>query len=238
MLEFSYIFILFISYAFVGWLVEVICCSLHDKRFVLNRGFLLGPYCPIYGFAAIVITYFLKKYLSDPLALFIMAVVLCSVLEYTTSWAMEKLFKARWWDYSTKKFNLNGRIALDTSISFGLLGLVMMYGINPFYVSLLNHLPHLVTIIVAITLFIIFLVDVIISVVTITQLRMHSVTIGLKDATGEISKQVKEKLYRERFLFRRLLNAFPKAKSTIKEDLLEKIKKEVKKAKNKKKSSS
>ena len=84
--------------------------KLIEKRKFVNRGFLIGPYCPIYGHGAILITILLQKYIDDPIALFIMGVVVCSILEYLTSYFMEKIFHARWWDYSRYKFNINDSI--------------------------------------------------------------------------------------------------------------------------------
>ena len=90
-------FLLFILYSFLGWCLEVGVKLYDDHRFV-NRGFLIGPYCPIYGFGAIFMSLFLNRYLEDPLVLFIMIVVSCSILEYTTSYVLEKVFHTRWWD--------------------------------------------------------------------------------------------------------------------------------------------
>ena len=126
--------LLFFSYSFIGWLMEVIIKLIQYKR-LINRGFLIGPYCPIYGWGGILISLLLQKYVDDPLALFLFTIFICSILEYYTSYFMEKLFNARWWDYSSKKFNVNGRICLDTMIPFGLLGMLIMYVINPFLIN-------------------------------------------------------------------------------------------------------
>ena len=124
-------FLLFISYSVIGWIMETILKTIEYKKFV-NRGFLIGPYCPIYGCGALLMTFLLQGYVHDPIVLFVFNIIICSILEYSTSYIMEKIFKARWWDYSYTKYNINGRICLDTMIPFGLLGLLMMYVINPF----------------------------------------------------------------------------------------------------------
>lgn len=98
-------FLLFIIYAVIGWCMEVICKLIQYKKFV-DRGFLIGPYCPIYGVGALLITFFLNKYVQDPVVLFVMAVVVCGILEYLTSYFMEKIYHARWWDYSSKNLIL------------------------------------------------------------------------------------------------------------------------------------
>ena len=87
------LFLLFMTYSFIGWLMEVICKLIETKK-IINRGFLIGPYCPIYGWGCLLITMLLNKYVDDPLVLFVMAIIICSILEYVTSYLMEKLFKA------------------------------------------------------------------------------------------------------------------------------------------------
>ena len=91
--------LLFFIYAFLGWIMEVIGKLIQQKKFI-NRGFLIGPYCPIYGHGAILITILLSRYKANPFILFFMAILICSILEYATSYFMEKIFHARWWDYS------------------------------------------------------------------------------------------------------------------------------------------
>ena len=104
-------FLFFIIYSFLGWIIEVILCSIIEKK-IVDRGFLIGPICPIYGCGAVIITLALSSYKDDWIVVFCMAVILAGALEYFTSYAMEKIFHARWWDYSNNKFNINGRICL------------------------------------------------------------------------------------------------------------------------------
>lgn len=212
----------------MGWLCETIACSLKEKRVILNRGFLIGPYCPIYGFGALFMILLLEKYLNDPMVLFVMAVVGASLIEYITSYLMEKLFKARWWDYSDKSFNVNGRICLINSLLFGILGLVVLYGIHPMYHTFLIHLPEPVLIGVALFLLCLFLIDLGISVVIISQIRFNA-SLLLKDSTYIISKQVREILSQNRVLKQRLLNAFPKAEIVNHKKLFATIRKYLKK---------
>ena len=104
--DFRIFFLLFIIYSFSGWFIEVISKLIIDKKFV-NRGFLIGPYCPIYGIGCMTMVILLTRYLDDIFTLFIMCILLFSILEYLTSYIMEKLFKARWGDYTHFKFNIN-----------------------------------------------------------------------------------------------------------------------------------
>ena len=133
-------FMLFFIYAILGWIIETTLVSIEKKKFV-NRGFLIGPYCPIYGFGGLAITILLKNYTKDPIVLFLMAVIICACLEYFTSYIMEKLFKARWWDYSKKKYNINGRICLETIIPFGLLGCFVTYVSN----TIIHKYPEIIS---------------------------------------------------------------------------------------------
>ena len=100
-------FLLFLIYSTCGWLVETIGEVFKSGKLV-NRGFLIGPYCPIYGYGVLLITLLLSKYKNDILLTFILAMVICGVLEYLTSYFMEKIFHARWWDYKRMRFNING----------------------------------------------------------------------------------------------------------------------------------
>ena len=97
MYNISYIFIQFIIYSVIGYISEVIYCSFLQKKLV-NRGFLFGPLCPIYGFGAVLTIYTLKEYLDDPIIVFVMGMLITSILEYFTSYIFEKIFNNKWWD--------------------------------------------------------------------------------------------------------------------------------------------
>ena len=227
-------FLLFIIYSFAGWCMEVIGKLIQYKRFI-NRGFLIGPYCPIYGTGAILITFLLKNFTSNPFVLFIMAILVCGTLEYLTSFFMEKLYHARWWDYSQKKFNINGRVCLDTIIPFGLLGLFIMYVSNPFLIKHLESLTEVWLNILFWVILAIFIIDNIVSGKVITFLSSTTKKVGKElDNTEEITKKVKEILMKKSGLYRRLLDAYPKiqaVKVKIKEKK-DKIKQQVEDQKN------
>lgn len=205
--EIALLFLLFITYSFIGWCMEVVCKYIEYKKFI-NRGFLIGPYCPIYGWGCILITLLLHKYMDDVVALFIMAIVVCSLLEYFTSFFMEKIFKARWWDYSSKKFNINGRICLETMIPFGLLGLLIIYFVNPFLVSVYSLLPKKIVLLLSCFLCLCFLIDNFISYMILYKLKIPNIKV-YKDNTEEISLYVRQVLEQKSFLYRRLVHAFP-----------------------------
>lgn len=221
-------FLLFISYAFLGWCMEVGCKYIQFGKFI-NRGFLIGPYCPIYGWGAIAITILLKRYTYDPLVLFIMSTLVCSIIEYFTSYFMEKKYHARWWDYSSKKFNINGRICLETLIPFGILGLFIMYVTNPMLFKIYQSMSEIVVHIISITLFIIFIVDNIISSNIISSVNVEGSKL-VKDNTEEITEKVKQILREKSWLHRRLINAYPNLK-----DIRVKIKQVKEKVKDRRK---
>ncbi len=227
---------MFYIYAFLGWICEVIVALLQHKKFI-NRGFLIGPLCPIYGVGCIAIFLSLNKYANDPLVLFLLSIFLCATLEYITSYIMEKIFKNRWWDYSDMKYNINGRICLEFAVPFGVGGIVMFYGTNPLILSVLNLLSNNTLMFICIFLSIIFLIDLIFSFNVIITLKNISNTIRC-DSTEIITKKVKEILKSKDLLHRRLLNSFPDMqisnRLSILKDRLIKDKELLKKEKNKK----
>ncbi len=207
---FMKLFLSFIIYSFIGWILEIIYTYIKDKK-VINRGFLIGPYCPIYGMGCILITLLLKKYYDDPIVLAIMSMIICSLLEYITSYLMEKIFKARWWDYRDRKFNINGRICLETLVPFGLGSLIIMYVVNPFILKLLDIIPDVIIYVVFILIFIMFILDIIISFNAISKIRISTKKI-LDDSTEEITKHVKKYLIKNFKLWKRIIKSFPDLK--------------------------
>lgn len=236
-----FLFSLFIIYSIIGWLCECIACSIQWKRCVKNRGFLIGPYCPIYGCGGLFAHLILSRYYNDPITLFILAAVGASSLEYFTSYWMEKLFKARWWDYSNRRFNLEGRVCLGNALLFGLMGMAFVYIVNPFITDILKSIPNHILMIISVIAMIIFLIDNILTFTIVTKLKLR-VTKIRKDSTLEIEKQIKEFLTSYNFFIKRLLNAFPKFKFSLPkgdsiqrkiQDTLNNIDKAKKKKKNK-----
>ena len=210
-----YWFIMFIIYSFIGWIIDI--CDIYFKyKKMVNRGFMIGPYCPIYGVGVLLIFFLLKNYTNNALVLFVLATVLCMTLEYLTSYVMEKWFNARWWDYSDRKFNLNGRICLETTIPFGLGAMIVMYVVNPFLTNLLNKIPHNITIIIGTILMIIFLVDWIVSFSVISKINDIDWS-KFKDDTEEVNKRVLEYLKGTSPQMRRLIESFPNVKIKVKE---------------------
>ena len=163
-------FVLFLIYSFIGWIMEVSLFLIEDDKFV-NRGFLIGPYCPIYGFSSIIMILYLNNYRDNIVTVFLLAFIICSFIEYLISYIMEKLFSARWWDYSERKFNINGRVCLGNAFLFGLLGVFLVYIANPFISSLLNKISHNFLIGIGTFLLILFISDFIISTIITFNLK-------------------------------------------------------------------
>ena len=209
------VFYIFIIYAIIGWLMEVAIVSV-KKRKITARGFLIGPWCPIYGFGALFITFLLQKYYEDPIVLFIMSFLLGTILEYITSYIMEKLFHARWWDYSDHRFHINGRVSLTTSLGFGALGLILVYFFNPFFLKIIKNIPTIIFNIIMIIVFVIFIVDIVTSYVIISNLKKEGYS-NIKDITEKANEEVKKVLRNKSIFNRRLLNAFPHLKFIIKD---------------------
>ena len=214
MIEICSYILLFFLYSFLGWCLEILCKLISDHKFI-NRGFLIGPYCPIYGTGAIIMTFLLKKYLDDPITLWIMIILCCSILEYFVSFILEKIFHARWWDYSTNKFNINGRICLETMIPFSIFGLFILYKCNPFFLNLINAIPHTILYLLTIILLIGFIVDLILSTKIIYNIQNITTNVTKKmifkkDDTERITKLVREKIEKSKSLLnRRMIHAFP-----------------------------
>mgnify|MGYP000696527152 CR=1 FL=1 len=221
-------FMLFFIYAILGWIIETTLVSIEKRKFV-NRGFLIGPYCPIYGFGGLAITILLKNYTKDPIVLFLMAVIICGTLEYFTSYIMEKIFKARWWDYSQRRFNINGRICLETLIPFGIAGTFILYIANPFIMKYINMIPELGLHIFTVVFLLIYVTDMIVSFKII--LNLKEMTKEFKDNTIEISTKVKKIIRKKLFLYRRLARAFPKIQNNILYDKWDEMKKKIEESK-------
>lgn len=211
-MEYNYynLFLLFFIYSFIGYIVESISVSIMEKKIVLNRGFLVGPYIPIFGYGSMAMILTLQKYKGDIIALFIMSMTVCLTIEYLCSLIAEKIFHLRWWDYSDKKFNINGRICLKNGVLFGLAGVIVVEYLNPYLENLILLLPNNIMVIISIILSIIFYADTIVSGTTVIKFNKSFKRYG-EDNTNEVKSKIIEELHNN-FLTKRLINAFPHAK--------------------------
>ena len=202
--------LLFFSYAFIGWCIEVTLKYFQFHRFI-NRGFLTGPWLPIYGSGAVLITIAVKG--AAPLessigTTFVLSLLLCGLLEYLTSYFLEKRFHARWWDYSQKPMNLHGRVWIGNLILFGLGGVLIVNLINPLLERISRHLSLPAQEGLALTLSAVFLADYVMSHFVL-KLVKTGVEGSKADNTEEISKEVKLLLRDRSVFYRRFAEAYP-----------------------------
>ena len=202
--------LLFFAYAFLGWCIEVTLKYFQFHLFI-NRGFLTGPWLPIYGFGAALITVVIKG--LSPLEFsvgttFAVSFLLCGFLEYMTSYVLEKRFHARWWDYSQKPMNLHGRVWIGNLILFGLGGVVIVDLINPLLLRLSEHMSFPLREIMALFLSVVFVADYVMSHFVL-KLVKTSVELSEADDTEAISKEVRLLLSDRSVFHRRFAEAYP-----------------------------
>lgn len=198
----------FILYAFLGWLMEVICKLVEQKKWI-NRGFLMGPICPIYGYGVLGIVFLIGRNKADLLSVFLKSIFVCSFLEYFTSYFMEKLFKARWWDYSQRKYNINGRICLETMLPFGILGCFVVYILHPLITKLVTMLTPVCQIVLALFFLFLYLIDNIISFHVMNKIK-GEIKKERTDNTEKVRKKVIKWLTDNSFIYQHIKNAYPK----------------------------
>lgn len=192
-------FIWFVFYSCAGWIYESILCSITDKKLV-NRGFLNGPVCPVYGVGAVVVIVFLGDNPSTYLELFVTGAVLACTVEYITSVLLEKLFHAKWWDYTRYKFNIHGRVCLLGAIVFGTFSVVLIKFIHPIVEGYTNLVSSTVLVCVAIGTSIIMVIDLIFTVTHLLSLNgrlkqiQDAINLHYKENEGSKSKWVIAKM--------------------------------------------
>ena len=161
---------IFFIYAFLGWCTEVSYAATKSGKFV-NRGFLNGPWCPIYGFGVVIVLAFLEPLKNNLLLLFLGSVVLTSALEWLTGFLLEKLFAQRWWDYSNEPFNLSGYICLRFSLAWGFACLFVVKLLHPTVLLFIRLIPHTVGLILLSILGAVMAVDLAATVSAIAKLN-------------------------------------------------------------------
>ncbi|MGB8455017.1 MAG: cardiolipin synthase [Anaerocolumna sp.] len=168
-MEFINIFYNFVIYSFLGWIYESIYVSILKKNWV-NRGFLNGPIIPIYGAGATLVYIVLWRYREQFLLVFLGGMIMATLLEYITSLCMELLFHAKWWDYSNKKFNIQGRVCLSVSFFWGILSVLMTEFLQPHMVKLLDVIPKIYGKYIGYFIIIAFTSDAVITIIHTLQL--------------------------------------------------------------------
>lgn len=202
--------LLFFIYSFAGWCIEVTLKYLQYHRFI-NRGFLTGPVCPIYGCGAVLITVAAGCVMPFDASLgttFVLSFFLCGILEYLTSYIMEKQFHARWWDYGQKPMNLHGRVWIGNLILFGLGGVIIIHLVNPLIYTMISSVSLHAQEIVAACLLAVFIAD---NITTHFILRLVKAGIEKSEAdnTEEIGREIRLLLSDKSIFHRRFADAYP-----------------------------
>ena len=202
--------LLFFSYSFLGWCIEVTLKYIQYHRFI-NRGFFTGPICPIYGTGAVLITVVVGG--LAPLersygTTFAISFLLCGLVEYLTSYLMEKRFHARWWDYSQKPMNLNGRVWIGNLVLFGLAGVAIIHIVNPVLFPALDRIPLNTRKVIAAVLLAILAADFVISWFVL-KLVKTGVDSSQADNTEDISREVRQLLTNRSYFYSRFADAYP-----------------------------
>lgn len=186
---------IFIIYAFIGWCTEVSYAALDTGKFV-NRGFLNGPYCPIYGCGVVIVVAALTPLQDNLLILFIGSFALTTALEFITGFLLEKVFHNKWWDYSNKPLNVKGYICLEFSVLWGLACTFIMKVIHPMIYKFITIIPHMIGVVLLVILMTAFAVDLCVTVSTILKFNKR---LKLMDEMAkkmhELSDEIGENIY-------------------------------------------
>ena len=203
--------VLFFCYSVAGWCMEVTLKYIQFHRFI-NRGFLIGPYCPIYGSGAVVVTVLVGGLIGNAsyIVTFLASFILCGVLEYFVSWYMEKMFHARWWDYSQKPMNLHGRIWMGNLLLVGAGSVIIVKWVDPVVFGWLDSWSTLALEITAACIILLLIADNIVSHVLMGSVK-KTIDGQTGDSTEEISTKVRQLLTQKGALLRRIRDAYPNA---------------------------
>lgn len=162
-MTFIKIYICFFIYSIIGWIWESFLCSSVELKKLVNRGFFLGPYCPIYGLGA-TLSYLLLRDIGSATLIFILASIVSCTIEYIVGYILEKIFKDRWWNYDNYPFQLHGRVCLYGLVIFGLANVVIVKFSTPFLMFSLSVIKDSILIGLAISISLVSFVDLIITI--------------------------------------------------------------------------
>ncbi|MBO4532682.1 MAG: putative ABC transporter permease [Treponema sp.] len=233
-LPFHITFLIFIIFSLVGWLSEVLYVGIFFEHKFVNRGFLHGPICPIYGFGGLTILLLPQSLYSTWGMLFCASMLFGTIVEYLSSWILEKLFHTRWWDYSHYKFNIRGRVCLLNSLLFGVLGVVIIHFVQPYVMWYLSLFPEFVLKLSADIIAIALTVDLLI---TVRRLVDFSVSLeklrALKEKYGAEFTRALDQLQPKIRNIESFVHRFPTLKSLNYKEELDLLKQRIKNVKSK-----
>lgn len=178
----------------MGFIAEV-AYSAVKKGKLINRGFLNGAWCPIYGTGALAVSVCLFPFKNNPVLLFLTSFAVTSFIEFITGFTLEKIYKCRWWDYSDRRFNIGGYICLEFSLVWGAVGAVFIKVINPIMIGLLGLIPLWLGMVLLSLLLATFITDAVISVMAANHLVLHikelnKIAEDMQKVSDEMSKAV------------------------------------------------
>ena len=224
--RFCFAVLLLLVYSFLGWCGEMVYCSLGQRKLCEKRGFLNGPLCPIYGHGAIVVLLALDGGCESPVLTFLLGAVLTSLVEYVTSYAMEKLFHMRWWDYSHYRFHINGRVCLLNSTLFGLASVFLCHAANPPVAAWLGGLFAAgAGVPLALVLLAVYLTDIVLSVRSAVQIggrlaKLHAIQDELTQRLEQLKAEQQQAMEAQR---RRLEEAVSSARQSAEQRAAETV---------------
>ena len=169
-MDFATLTCIMMFYSFIGWFYESTIFSLVEQGKLMNRGCFIGPYLPIYSVVAVLNLYLLDG-VNSPFKIVLISALTCCAVEYITSWALEKVFHARYWDYSYFPLNINGRISVVSGAFFGIAILFLIKVLHPFTIVLMNKIPERIRVVLGVFFWGLFLVDAIFTVIGMCNLN-------------------------------------------------------------------
>ena len=196
MTELYFIALYFFVYGFLGWCTEVAFAAWKEHRFV-NRGFLNGPICPVYGIGVTLVVHFLSPYRSNLIILYITSTILVTALEWLTGFILERVFHNKWWDYSNMPLNLNGYVCLLFSLIWAVACVLIVDFIHPVIHKLLLYIPVIVGVIILIILGIGMFADLYVTASGILKMNKRLAAMQeIADELHEISDKIGENIYK------------------------------------------
>ena len=194
-MQIYYLMLYFFVYGFLGWCTEVAYATTKQRKFV-NRGFLNGPICPIYGVGVTVVVYFLTPYKDNLILLYVLSTVLVTVLEGITGYLMDKIFHHKWWDYTNQPLNIGGYVCLIFSLVWGVACVLIVRVIHPVIHKILTFIPHTLGLVMLAVLEICIFVDLYMTAAGILKLN-HQLEAMAKIAAElhEISDKLGENIH-------------------------------------------
>ena len=204
----------FYLYSFLGWVWESAYVSVHQKRFV-NRGFLKGPFLPIYGSGALCVLAAVLPVREDPVKTFLVGMLAATVLEYITGALMERIFRVRYWDYTGKFLNVNGHVCLASALCWGVMSLILTRGVHFYLSEAVCAIPQPYASWAVLVITPVFTADFVTSFTVAFHLR------EFLDQNGRIQEELRKLLDKKEFLEAAVQEAGEKAKDQIIQELRE-----------------